>query len=63
MFMLSPERATSIMKKLGVDRFFFSSDYPMWDHGEEFENVMRLDLTEEEREMVFYKNAQRVLGI
>ncbi len=63
MFMLSPERATSIMKKLGVDRFFFSSDYPMWDHREEFENVMRLDLTEEEREMVFYKNAQRVLGI
>lgn len=63
MFMLSPERATSIMKKLGVDRFFFSSDYPMWDHGEEFENVMRLDLTVEEREMVFYKNAQRVLGI
>lgn len=63
MFMLSPERATEIMRKLGVDRFFFSSDYPMWDHEEELENIMRLDLSEEEREMVLYKNAERVLGI
>lgn len=63
MFMLSPDRATEIMRKLGVDRFFFSSDYPMWDHEEELENLMRLDLNEEEREMVLYKNAERVLGI
>ena len=63
MFMLSPERATEIMRKLGVDRFFFSSDYPMWDHEEELENIMRLGLTEDEREMVLYKNAERVLGI
>ena len=63
MFMLSPERATEIMRKLGVDRFFFSSDYPMWDHEEELENIMRLGLTEEEREMVLYKNAERVLKI
>lgn len=63
MFMLSPERASEIMRRLGVERFFFSSDYPMWDHAEELENLMRLSLTEQEREMVLYKNAERVLGI
>ena len=63
LFMLSPQEAVDIMGELGVDRFFFSSDYPMWDHQDEFESVMKLDLTEEEREGVFYKNAERVLGI
>lgn len=63
LFMLSPEQAVDIIGMLGVDRFFFSSDYPMWDHENEFKNVSRLKLTDEEKEMIFYKNAERVLGI
>lgn len=63
LFMLTPSQADDIIDMLGVDRFFFSTDYPMWDHEDEFENVMKLSLTDEEREMVFYKNAERVLGI
>ncbi|MBQ2714742.1 MAG: amidohydrolase family protein [Clostridia bacterium] len=63
LFMLTPREAEDIIDMLGVDRFFFSTDYPMWDHEDEFNNVMKLSLSEEEREMVFYKNAERVLGI
>ncbi len=63
LFALPTSQAVDIIGMLGVDRFFFSSDYPMWDHEYEFQNVMKLSFTDEEREMVFYKNAERVLGI
>ena len=47
----------------GVDKFLFASDFPMWDHEGELERFNRLDLTEEEREMIFHKNAERLLKI
>ncbi len=63
LFFLSPEQACDIIHMHGADRFFFATDYPMWSAKEEIERIMKLDLTEEEREMIFYKNAQRVLEI
>lgn len=35
----------------------------MWDHMEEFDRFMKLDLTDDEREAILWKNAARLLGI
>ena len=60
---MTPERGTELVRAFGADHCLFGTDYPMWDHENELRNVLRLKLTDEEREMVFYKNAERVLGI
>jgi len=60
---LSPERAVSMIRRHGVQKMLFGSDYPMWDHEEELERFLRLDLSEEERRSILYGNAQRLLHI
>lgn len=57
LFFLSPERAVGLIRKHGVHKMFFGSDYPMWDHEEELERFLKLDLTEEERRAILYENA------
>lgn len=57
------EKANDIIKKHGYKKFLFGSDFPMWDHEDEFERFNKLDLTSEERDAVLYKNAQRLLGM
>lgn len=63
LFELSPERATGLIRKFGSDRFFFGTDYPMWQHGEELERFMALPLTESEREDVLWNNFARLFGL
>jgi predicted TIM-barrel fold metal-dependent hydrolase len=58
---LSPERAVELIRKHGMQKMLFGSDYPMWDHEEEFERFLRLDLTEGERTSILYENAHRLL--
>lgn len=59
---LEPEEAVKIIRTHGVDRVFFGTDYPMWDHEGEFARFMRLPLTDREREMILYENAIRFLS-
>lgn len=62
LFMLDKEKAADIIRKHGVDKVLFGTDYPMWSHEEELDRFMRLDLTEDEREKILYKNAAKLLG-
>ncbi|MBO7612472.1 MAG: amidohydrolase family protein, partial [Treponema sp.] len=57
------DEAKKIMKKHGIEKMLFGSDFPMWDHEEELEKFNRLDLTGEEREAILYKNAEKLLGL
>lgn len=61
LFAMSPEHAAELIRKLGVDRVMWGTDYPMWDAAEELERFNKLPLTEEEREMILGKNALRLL--
>jgi len=61
LFMLDPKRAAMMIRKHGVQKMFFGSDYPMWDHEEELERFLKLDLTEDERKAILYDNADRLL--
>ena len=60
---LPVDKANHMIKTHGVDKFLFGSDFPMWDHEDEFERFNKLDLSGENREMVLYKNAERLLGM
>ena len=57
------EEANKIIKLHGVEKFLFGSDFPMWDHQDEFARFNKLDLNEEERELVLWKNAKDLLKL
>ena len=58
---LPVEKADEMIKKHGYENFLFGSDYPMWDHEDELSRFNRLNLTQEQREAILYKNALRLL--
>ena len=58
---LSPEKAVQMIRKHGVRKMFFGSDYPMWDHEEELERFLKLDLNEDERKTILFSNADRFI--
>ncbi len=63
LFKLEPKRATDMIRQHGIKKMLFGTDYPMWDHKEELERFMKLDLTEEERQQILWKNSSRLLNI
>jgi len=58
---MEPSRAVGIMGSHGMNKVLFGTDYPMWDHAEEMERFMQLELTEDERKAVLHDNAYRLL--
>lgn len=56
------EQAEDMIKKHGVKWFFWGSDFPMWDHSGELERFMKLNLSEEDREAILWKNAEKFLN-
>ena len=63
LFILDKNKALEIIRRHGVDKIFFGTDYPMWDHVEELERFNKLELSPNEREMILYGNAAKMLGI
>ena len=60
LYAMSSEKARELIMAYGVDRVLFGTDYPMWEIETEIDRFMRIDLTEEEREQIFSKNAERL---
>jgi predicted TIM-barrel fold metal-dependent hydrolase len=63
LFMLDREKATEIIRKHGVHKVLFGTDYPMWFHKKELERFLNLGLTQEEQELILWKNACALLEI
>ncbi len=61
--MLTPEKATQIIRRYGAARVLFATDFPMWRIDEEMARFNALELTEEEKERIFYKNAIEVFSL
>lgn len=60
---LEHEQFERIVKKHGAERILFASDFP-WDNPlNEIEMINRLNITDDEKEMIFYRNAEKLLGI
>lgn len=54
---------TDIIRKHGADRILFGSDCPWESAAKIAEKLLRLPLTDDEREMIFSGNAVRLLGL
>lgn len=63
LYQWSPERAAEAIRKFGAENVIFGSDYPMWNPQEEVERFMRIDLTDAEREDIFWNNAARLFDL
>ena len=61
--MISREQARRIVQKHGAERVLFGSDFPWHTTREEAEFVRSLALSEEETELILWKNAARLLGL
>lgn len=55
---MTPEKAAERIRKFGVDRSFFGTDFPMWNHGEELERFFALSFSEEENRMILAENVK-----
>jgi hypothetical protein len=60
---LKPEKAVEIIRKHGIEKILFGTDFPMWGHLEELNRFMALDLTESEKRVILYDNAAKLLGL
>ena len=49
--------------KVGAERFLFGTDYPICNPRMYVQAVLQEHLTDEERELIFHKNASRILGM
>ena len=58
---LSKQKAMSIIRDFGVEKFFFGTDYPMWSAKDELKRINELGLTKEEKELVLGKNLKKFL--
>jgi len=63
LYAITPGTAVDMIRLYGVDRVMFGTDYPLWDPVEEVERFNKLDLSEEEREKILYKNAEKFYNI
>ena len=57
------EELVSVIRKIGIHRVMFGSDWPWHDPGEDIAAINRLSVTELEKEMILGSNAKRIFGI
>ncbi len=60
---ISPQKAKNIIDKFGCEKFFFATDFPMWDAKTEIERFLKIPLTDREKEYIFAKNIKNFLQI
>ncbi len=57
------DRFLRIVEKHGADKILFGTDSP-WSRGdEEIKTLKSLPLTDEQKELIFHENAERILGL
>lgn len=60
---LPPEKSLELIRRHGVERVLFGTDYPLTTQAEELERFHRLGLTEAEENLILFENAKRLLNI
>ena len=56
---MSGDDTLKLIETFGEDRFFFGTDFPMWDHMEELKRFLGLPLSDVQREKILYLNFER----
>jgi len=60
---VTPEKMLDMIRSHGADKVLFGTDYPAVSLAAEAQRIEVLDLTEEEKDMIFYKNAEKLLEL
>lgn len=60
---LDKKTIVEMIRKHGVEKILFGSDYPMWGHKDELERFKELGLSEEEEKLILWENASKLLNI
>jgi len=60
---LSDDEAAELIRKLGVERVMFGSDYPWFNPAASLDALLGLPLTPEEKQKILSENAMNILGI
>jgi hypothetical protein len=55
--------AASIMRKMGLEKLMFGSDFPFIKPGNAIESLLCLGLSDDEKEMILWRNAARILKL
>ena len=63
LFKLPKEDAIKIINNLGVDRFMFGTDYPMWEISEELDRFFNLSLNENDNKSILFNNAVKIYNL
>ena len=63
LYALTPERAAELIRKIGADRVFWGTDYPLWGAAEELERFRALPLSDKERQDSLGGNIASLLKI
>ena len=63
MWEVTPEKMVQMIRAHGADKVLFGTDYPAVSLRAEADRIESLDLTEEEKDMIFYKNAEKLLEL
>ncbi|MDP4179639.1 MAG: TatD family hydrolase [Bacillota bacterium] len=63
LFKMEKGKAEDIIRKHGVEKILFGTDYPMWSHEDEMERFNKLQLSDYERQLILWENASRLFGI
>lgn len=60
---MEPDLVRSMIKEHGADKILFGTDYPLSNHAYEMKQLEKLNLTQEEYEKIYWKNAYRLLHL
>lgn len=63
LYWFAPDLAAKRIRDLGVERFFFGTDYPMWSAADEIQRLTALPLSEGEKQKIFATNLHQFLGL
>lgn len=63
LYALMPGRAAELIRKIGADRVFWGTDYPLWGAAEELERFRALPLSDKERQDILGGNIASLLKI
>ena len=63
LYAMSPKKAKELIMAYGTDRVLFGTDYPMWEPEAEMERFMMVELSDKEREDIFFNNAIKIFAI
>lgn len=57
------EQMTRIIKKHGANKILYGTDYPWTNQDEMTVYINQLDISQEEKDLIFYKNASKLLEL